>query len=130
MKGLRRREIRPIMSGELRHIGDLERVVVGHDSTGAPTKTYALFAAGVRFAIDDWKGIENFITNQVASSLTTRIRIRYRPGVVETMRLSHVTNPGDPVPAVDHYEITGIIRDITLRQELQLVCLRHGLGTS
>lgn len=126
---MKRREIRPTQSGELRHVANIEQLIKGKDATGSPTVAYSLYAENVRFAIDDWKPTESFEANAVDSKLYTRIRIRYRPGLEgvapNTMRIAHVTNPGQSPVVTDYYDIQGAVRDITLRVELQLLCIRR-----
>lgn len=126
---MRRREIRPTQSGELRHVGDLEKLDIGTDNSGTPLTTYSLFAKDVRFAIDDWKPLESVVANAVQSNLFTRIRIRYRPGLEGSapsiFRLKHVIDASVSPPAVEYYDIQGAVRDITLRVELQLSCVRR-----
>lgn len=122
---MRRREIRPTQSGELRHVGNIEERISGVDDTGAPTVAYQLWAENVRFAIDDWKSPEAFNAQQVDGQQTTRIRIRYRQGIVSTMRLVYLTNPGESNPVYEYYDITGVTRDITLRVEIQLNCIKR-----
>lgn len=123
---MRRREIRPTQSGEMRHIGNIERLIEGAtDSTGVPGARYELWAENVRFAIDDWKSPEAYNAEQVQGTLTTRIRVRYRPGIVATMRLVYCTNPGQSPAIFEYYDITGVTRDITLRVETQLNCIKR-----
>lgn len=130
---MRRREIRPTQSGELRHVCNIERRIAGTDSTGFPGVTYALWAENVRFAIDDWKPYENQLAQAVERSIITRIRIRYRPGMSGvasgTFRLVYLTNPGESPPLYEIYDVMGAVRDINLRVELQLTCsLRDAAG--
>jgi hypothetical protein len=130
---MRRREIRPTQSGELRLIGNIERRIPGVDTTGAPAVNYALWAKDVRFAIDDWKPYENQVAQAVERSIITRIRIRYRPGMSgagpSTFRLVYDTNPGQSPSVFEYYDILGAVRDINLRIELQLTCsLRDAAG--
>jgi head-tail adaptor len=130
---MKRREIRPTQSGELRHIGNLERRSPGTDSTGAPSTAYAVFAENVYFAIDDWKPYETQQADASERMISTRIRIRYRPGMAGsasgTFRLVYRTNPGESPPVYEIYEVLGAIRDINLRIELQLTCaLRDAAG--
>jgi head-tail adaptor len=113
------------MSGELRHVGNIETRVAGVDNTGAPNVTYQLWAENVYFAIDDWKSPENFQAQQIDGQQTTRIRIRYRPGIVATMRLVYLTNPGESNPVYEYYDITGVTRDTLLRVEIQLNCVKR-----
>lgn len=122
---MRRREIRPTQSGELRHVADIEALVQGTDAVGAPLTSYVTWAKNVFFAIDDWKPYEKWSSAQLDSSLYTRIRIRWRPGVEPTMRLVHRLNPGAADPQFDYYDIIGVVRDISLRVELQLACMKH-----
>lgn len=130
---MRRREIRPTQSGELRHFCNIETRTVGTDSTGAPSVAYTLWAENVRFAIDDWKPYENQIGQAVERSVITRIRIRYRPGMSgagpSQFRLVHRTNPGESPASFEYYDVLGAVRDINLRIELQLTCsLRDAAG--
>lgn len=130
---MKRREVRPIQSGELRHIGNIERRIPGTDSTGAPAVAYELWAEKVRFSIDDWKPYENQVAQAIERSVITRIRIRYRPGMSgagpSTFRLVYVTNPGESDPVIEYYDILGAVRDINLRVEMQLTCqLRDAAG--
>ncbi len=121
-------KLRRIQSGDLRHVGDLEKLDVGTDASGTPLTTYTLFAKDVRFAIDDWKPIETFVANAVQATLSTRIRIRWRPGLEgaapSTFRLKHVLDYASSPQLVEYYDIVGAVRDSTLRIELQLLCTR------
>jgi head-tail adaptor len=123
--GVRRRQIRPTMSGELRHIGNIEQLVGGVDGSGTPNTTYVLWAENIPFAIDDWKSPEVYKAQQVEGQQSTRIRIRYRPGVIAGMRVVYNTNPGQSPSIFEYYEITGVTRDITLRVEIQLNCIKR-----
>ena len=130
---MRRREIRPTQSGELRHRCNIEMRVRGTDSTGAPSVAYTLWAENVAFAIDDWKPYENQLAQAVERSVITRIRIRYRPGMSgagpNTFRLVYLTNPGESAPVFEYYDVLGAVRDVNLRIELQLTCsLRDAAG--
>jgi head-tail adaptor len=121
----RRREIRPMMSGELRHVCNIEQLIAGVDATGAPLATYQLWAQNVRYAIDDWKPYEVMQAAQLGNELNTRIRMRWRPGIVESMRLVMITNPGCSPAVYEYYDIVGAVRDIILRVEIQLTCVKR-----
>ncbi len=126
---MKRREIRPTQSGELRHVCNIEQLVNTVDTHGTPGTSYVLWAEDVHFAIDDWKPYEALQAQQLGNALNTRIRIRYRPGVVPSMRLVVRINPGLLPPQLEYYEILGAVRDITMRVEMQLTCvLRTGPG--
>jgi head-tail adaptor len=94
-----------------------------------PGTSYVLWAENVRCAIDDWKPYEVMQAQQLGNQLSTRIRIRYRPGITTAMRLVYQTNPGQTPPVFEYYEIVGNVRDIQLRNECQLTCtLRTAAG--
>lgn len=122
-------KIKPLDSGDLRHVGNLEVRVPGTDVTGAPSVSYVAFAVGVRFAIDDWKPTEAVQAQAVSGQLSTRLVIRWRPGLEgnepNQMRLVHVTNPGESPPVVEYYDILGAVRDYTMRTQLILTCTRR-----
>lgn len=123
------RALRTLQSGEMRHVGNIEQLVDAVDALGGPTAQYALFAANVRFAIDDWKPYEVWAANQVMGQLSTRLRIRWRPGMEgvapNTMRIAHTVNPGQSPPIVEYYDIIGAVRDATMRVDLTLTCMRR-----
>jgi hypothetical protein len=130
---MRRREIRPIQSGGMRHVCNIEKRIEGTDTTGAPSVHYSLWAQNVRFEIDDWKPYENQLAQAIERAIITRIRIRYRPGMSgagpATFRLVYLTNPGESDPVFEYYDVMGAVRDINLRVELQLTCsLRDAAG--
>jgi len=103
------------------------------DATGAPAATYSLWAQDVRFGLDDWKPYEQFNANTVERTLSTRLRIRYRPGMagaaIGTFRLVYLTNPGESPPVLEVYDILGAVRDPRARIDLMLTCtLRDAAG--
>ena len=122
--------LRTLTSGEMRHIGDLEKLVVGTDATGAPRTDYEIFAKDIRFGIDDWKPYETWAANAPESALSTRLRIRYRPGLdgiaPSTMRIKRRTSDAGVSPVVfEYYDIIGAVRDPTTRVDLTLWCMRR-----
>jgi hypothetical protein len=122
-------KVKPLASGDLRLFGNLEQRVKGQDDTGAPSVSYQLIAADVPFAFDDWKPTEAFQAQAVSGQLSTRIVIRYRPGMEgiapNQMRMVHLTNPGLSPAVYDYYEILGAVRDATTRVQLTLTCVRR-----
>jgi hypothetical protein len=128
-------KIASLASGQLRHVGTLEQLKRADDGSplvdaaGSPLVQYETFAEGVRFAIDDWKPTEQFLAQAVTGQLSTRIVIRYRPGMEgaapNTMRLVHLTNPGASPGTFDYYDIVGAVRDPTMRTQLTLTCTRR-----
>jgi hypothetical protein len=124
-----RATIKRIEAGALRFIGDIERQVGSVDSMGSPTAKYELFAAGVRFAITDWRANETVQANTVMSQVTTYITVRYRPGLEGEapgkMRLKHVSDASVSPPVIDYYDILGAVRDPTIRVGLMLACIKR-----
>jgi len=115
-----------MQAGRLRHVITIEEPIESRDSTGGIVTTWQTWADGVRASIEDLSSRERELLSQIAGEVTARIRIRYRPGVHEKMRIRHVReNTGSP-QVVDYYDINGITRDLaTARRELQLVCTRR-----
>jgi hypothetical protein len=123
------RALKPIQSSALRFVGDLEQRDQGTDLAGSPLATYSLFAAGVRFDIQDWRATETLQANQVLSSVVTYVTIRWRPGIEGAipgqLRLKHIADASVSPPVVDYYDIQGVVRDPTTRVALQLACIRR-----
>jgi hypothetical protein len=122
-------KVKPLQSGQMRHLGNLEKRVAGQDATGAPSVAYELVAAGVQFAVDDWKPTENYAAAAVQGNLSTRLIIRWRPGMEgnapNTMRMVHLTNPGHSPAIFEYYDILGAVRDPDMRVQLTLTCVRR-----
>lgn len=115
-----------MQAGRLRHVITIEEPIASRDATGGIVTTWQTWADGVRASIEDLSSRERELLSQVAGEVTARIRIRYRPGVHEKMRIRHVREHSGSPQVVDYYDINGITRDLaTARRELQLVCTRR-----
>ncbi len=126
-------QLHPTQSGELRNICNIERRVEGTDDVGTPSVNYTLFAENVRFALDDWKPYESFQAEAVSRQLSTRIVIRWRPGMSgagpSQFRLAVKTEYGSTNNVVEYYDVLGAVRDISMRENLILTCaLRDAAG--
>ena len=88
-------------------------------STGEVTWTWADVDT-IWAAIEPIAGREYFAAQQMQSSSTTRIRIRYRHGVTAKMRVMY-QEPGSPT-YTRYYEIDSVIHFQENRRELQLMC--------
>jgi hypothetical protein len=130
---------KPVSSQDLRLVGNIEKLDVDTsgnpllDETGSPLGTYSLWAENVRFAIDDWKPYEQYNANQVERQLSTRFRIRWRPGMegsaLGTFRFVVNQTPGQSPPVLEVYDIIGAVRDPTMRIDMNLTCtLRDAPG--
>lgn len=110
--------------GKYRHVVSIEAPAESQDATGGIVTTWQTWQDNIRASIEDVSAREKYLAAQVQAEVTTRIGIRYRPGVTEKMRIRHVReNQGSP-QVIDYYDIQGITRDrLTARWELQLLCL-------
>ncbi|MDA8212164.1 MAG: phage head closure protein [Clostridia bacterium] len=99
-------------AGELRHRVKIQQKSVTRDSFGAESVTWSDVAT-VWAVVEPLRGREFFGAQQVNAEVTTRIRIRYRSGVVPTMRALY----GSRV-----YDIQSVINLDERNRELQLMC--------
>ena len=88
-------------SGKLRHRVTVEGLTETQDASGDVVKSYTVLGS-VWAAIEPLSGREYFQAQQVVSEATSRIRLRYLPGVVPSSRVLfgsrvfdvlHVANP-------------------------------------
>lgn len=111
--------------GRLRHRVRIEKEDYLRDSHGdiirdpitGETSRGWVEVATVWAAVEPLQGREFFESGAVQSQVTTRIRMRYRPGLTPAMRLVH----GDDV-----HEIEAIIDPQTRHEQLQIMCKRLG----
>lgn len=80
-----------MQTGKLRHLVTFETPTVEHDSNGDVTETWTTAFDGqqISAAIEPLSGRELIAAQQVHSRVTTRITVRYRPGLLPEMRISH-----------------------------------------
>jgi len=76
-------------AGRLRHRIDLEERVVTRDTEGGEIVSWVLWAAAVPAEVAPASGKEMMVGGAELGQVTTRIVIRWRPGVVPTMRAIH-----------------------------------------
>lgn len=123
------RAFKPLESGSLRFVGDLQQQTGDLDASGSPLGTYRTIAKNIRFGIMDWRGVEQQGANTIVGSVTTYLMLRWRPCLVglapDVMRLKHVVGRSGGLPTVDYYDIQGIVRDRTTRVSMQLMCIRR-----
>jgi SPP1 family predicted phage head-tail adaptor len=77
--------------GKLRHPVTIQHQVFTDDPDTKETKASWVDVATVRASIEPLKSREYDQANEKHSELTTRVRIRYRPGVTEGMRFAYGT---------------------------------------
>lgn len=120
-----------MQAGRLRHRITLQVPVAEQDSFGEPITIWQDWAESVPAAIEPLNGREFYAAQQEQSDVTTRIRIRWRPGVTELMRAVHtvVTDPNTspPTTKTDVYDIEAPLPDQRSgRRELVLMCRLRG----
>jgi len=99
-------------AGKLRHRVALKSKSVTRDTYGGEIITWVTTAT-VWAAVEPLTGREWLDARQVAAEVTTRIRIRYRSGVVPEMQA---------VYGAHIYNILAVIQPEENRRELQLMC--------
>ena len=82
--------MKPMRAGRLRHRIVFEEFTTDLDSDGAVTETWTpVFAQPVSAEITAISGRELIVAASVNSKVTTRIRVRYRPGFKPALRGIH-----------------------------------------
>lgn len=111
-------------AGRLKHKVAIQRRLESDGTTGQVEERYEDWI-NVRAAIDPISGREFFAAAQVQAEITTKITIRYRAGVHETMRVVHTRQYGSPT-LVDVYDIAAPPIDRESRHEwLELMCVKR-----
>lgn len=101
----------------------LQRRLEERNDIGEAVITY-VNAAIVWASVEPLSGRELYAAQQTQSEVTTRIRIHWRRGVSERMRVRHVVSYESP-QQVDVYEVLSVIALKSARYELQLLCARR-----
>lgn len=78
-------------TGKLRHLVTFQVPIVEIDSNGDATESWtdAFDSQQISAAIEPLSGRELVAAQQVHSRVTTRITVRYRPGILPEMRVVH-----------------------------------------
>jgi SPP1 family predicted phage head-tail adaptor len=114
-------------AGVLRRRVTIQSLIEAKDSAGGLVQTWVNFAINVPAAIDWLSGRELFAAQQVESEVTASISIRWRPGVLETMRILHTRS--SPDVGMDIFNIESLIPDATGREYIEMLCsLRKAEG--
>lgn len=111
-------------AGRLRHRIIIDERVTAQDEYGDPVASWVEWAANVPAEIAPVSGKEFLAGQGIVGQITTRITIRWRPGVVPTMRLRHLVEDGSP-PLFDIYNVHAVLPDPKSgRSHLTLMCTR------
>ena len=114
-------------AGLLRHVVSIEQAQDAVSEGGSVTTQYIPYltdiAAHVLPAGDGggMRGGEQYVSAQVLATVDTKVRIRYRDGITERMRVVHREGPGSPT-RVTYYDIQAVTPADSRRRELWLWC--------
>lgn len=106
----------PVAAGQLDQRITLQQRAAGQDSRGQESTTWSDVAT-VWASAQPLRGREFFAAAQVQAEATVRFRIRYRDGVVPTMRVLWRSQP---------YDINSVIDVDGGKHTLELMCLEGG----
>lgn len=110
-------------AGSLRHRLRLKSRRDTQNATGEVVSTYVLLGE-VWGSIEQLSGREFFSAQQEQSAATTRIIIRYRPGIDTTTQVEDISPAAQLGPEI--YDVLHVAEDKRSgRQELQLMCERR-----
>lgn len=104
-------------TGELRHRVTIEEKTVTKDSYGGEEVTWSEVAT-VWAAVEPLQGREFLDGRRLEAEISTRIRMRYRSGVLPGMRVTW----GDHT-----YDVEAVIEHESRRRELRLMCREVGI---
>jgi SPP1 family predicted phage head-tail adaptor len=111
-------------AGRLRHRVTIDERVTSQDEHGDPVVTWQPWASNVPAEIAPVSGKEFLAGQGVVAQVTCRIVIRWRQGVVETMRVRHVVDAGSPLRE-DVYNVAAVLPDNDSgRDHLTLMCTK------
>jgi SPP1 family predicted phage head-tail adaptor len=113
-----------VRAGRLRHRITLQRRVESQEATGEVTWSWA-DVAEVWASVEPIAGREYFAAAQVSSEVNTRIRLRYRPGLNEKLRVVFISEPGSP-GLVHYYDVLSVINWQERDREVHLMCRQRG----
>ena len=98
-----------LAAGKLRHRVTIEQPTVTQNAqTGEITEGWSVFAANIPAAIEDLSARDFIQSAAMQSEITTRITVRYLPGIKPNMRVVN----GDTI-----YNIRGVLADKDSRRE-------------
>ena len=110
-----------MQAGTLRHRVTIEKPIESRDATGAMRQLWQP-VADVWASIEPVTGREFFSAAQVQSTISTKVRIRFRVGITEKMRVKHIANRTPEI--VNYYDIAAVIPVFEKRREMVLMCTR------
>jgi head-tail adaptor len=110
-------------AGRLRHRVDIQHRATVQNVHGEEEALWTNWATAVPAEILSISAREFVAGQGVVSQVTDKIRIRWRPGLVPTMRIRHLIDAGSP-QVHDIYNIKGILPDETNRVYVWIPCTK------
>jgi SPP1 family predicted phage head-tail adaptor len=115
-----------VESGKLRHKITIERPIPGRSERGGVRESYEPWLTDIWAEVLGLGPKELMAAQQVQSSVTAKIRIRYRPGINAKMRVRWARSEGGSPTKVDYYDIEGPPIEVQGRtNEIWLMCVRR-----
>lgn len=111
-------------AGQLRHRVTIQYRTETQNATGEVTWTWSDLAT-VWASIEPISGREFFSSQQVQSSVTTRIRVRHRTDVNAKMRVKYTRDPSSSPLKVAYYAIEAVIPVQERHREVHLMCVER-----
>jgi len=112
-------------AGEFREVIDIQLPVETQDTAGQMDTAYENLYTGVRAGIVALSGREYQAAMQINAEITTRIKIRYRRGIVSNCRILHTIEDDSP-PTIEVYDVLAVLPDpVSGRRYLNLMCARR-----
>lgn len=112
-----------MQAGKLRQRLTIQRRIETQNSTGEVEQRYEDWQT-VWGSIEPISGREYFSAQQIQSDITTRIRLRYQPGITPKMRIAHVIGAGSPTQ-FQYFDIESVLHINQRNREIVLMCIRR-----
>jgi head-tail adaptor len=111
----------------MRHVVTIQRRIEAQTTSGEVQWAWQDWHSNVRARIDTGRLAEDMATRdvQVQAEAEVRIYIRWRPGVVEKMRVQHVAELSTSPQVYTYYDIIGVDHIDERRHEILLRCVRR-----
>ncbi len=87
-------------AGKLRHTVVIERSTFGQDDAGEPILIWDAIEV-VAASVEPLTGREYYAAQSLQSEVTTKIRMRYLPGILPSDRITHGTMAYDVLEVID-----------------------------
>lgn len=115
-----------MQAGKLRRRVTLQQATQEQNEFNEVETVWSDFAVNVPASVELITGRESFAAQQVQAEVDTKIKLRFRPGVKESMRVVHPVQGESPAEAeAEVFDILAVLPDPTGRRELTLLCKKR-----